>query len=569
MWIISQIQLFLQSHPFAELGVILLLVMVMSYVMKVLKQPLMIGYIISGLLVWPQMLGVLHDIEWVAMFSHLGVALLLFMVGIGLNTKEIKEMGKPALLIGLAQVGLTILFWWLLSRGLWYSLMTSVFIGIALSLSSTIIIVKLLGDKWLLDDVFGKLTIGILIVQDILAMLLLILLSSLPGVGESIARWSFAGMLLFKLGAVIGVTYLLIRYILPRLVSFVAQSQEFLLVFAIGRCLLSAALMEAIGFSLEIWALIAGLSLSSLPYRFEIASKTKPLRDFFIVLFFVSLGSQLDLSIVMNSGGTILALTVFVLVMKPLLTILPMKFLHYKAKTSFLTGTTLAQVSEFSFILMTLLVSMKLVDDPSLISVLTMVGLLTIAGSSYYTTYSDKIVKYITPYLSYFEKKYVSLAQEKKPLQYDIIIFGNHRTGKGIVDMLIKNKKNFVIVDYDPQVIKKLESEGIPCRYGDASDSDTLTELHLDQAKMVVSTVHEYETNALILQYLKLSSDSIVSIMSSHKVSDAELLYDLWANYVIVPHVIGGHHTAMLIEQYEYDIEKYAAQKLNDYGILK
>lgn len=199
--------------------------------------------------------------------------------------------------------------------------------------------------------------------------------------------------------------------------------------------------------------------MSSLPYRFEIASKTKPLRDFFIVLFFVSLGSQLDLSSVVNSGGTIIILSVFVLVIKPLLTMIPMKFLNYKGKTSFLTGTTLAQVSEFSFILMTLLVSMKLVDDPSLVSVLTMVGLITIAGSSYYTTYSDKIVKYITPYLSYFETKYVSLSQEKKPPQYDIIIFGNHRTGKGIVDMLIKNKKNFVIVDYDPQVIKKLETE--------------------------------------------------------------------------------------------------------------
>jgi Kef-type K+ transport system membrane component KefB len=169
--------------------------------------------------------------------------------------------------------------------------------------------------------------------------------------------------------------------------------------------------------------LIAGLSLSSLPYRFEIASKTKPLRDFFIVLFFVSLGSQLDISIVMNSGGTIIALTVFVLIMKPLLTILPMKFLHYKAKTSFLTGTTLAQVSEFSFILMTLLVSMKLVDDPSLVSVLTMVGLLTIAGSSYYTTYSDKILQYLNPYLSYFETKYSGSQQEHEANQYDIIVF--------------------------------------------------------------------------------------------------------------------------------------------------
>ncbi len=169
--------------------------------------------------------------------------------------------------------------------------------------------------------------------------------------------------------------------------------------------------------------MIAGLSLSSLPYRFEIASKTKPLRDFFIVLFFVSLGSQLDLSSVLNSGGTIIILSIFVLVMKPLLTMIPMKFLHYKGKTSFLTGTTLAQVSEFSFILMTLLVSMKLVDDPSLISVLTMVGLITIAGSSYYTTYSDKILKTVTPYLSRFETKYVSSGQEESSQDYDIVIF--------------------------------------------------------------------------------------------------------------------------------------------------
>jgi len=134
--------------------------------------------------------------------------------------------------------------------------------------------------------------------------------------------------------------------------------------------------------------------------------------------------------------------------------------------------------------------------------------------------------------------------------------------------MLIKNKKNFVIVDYDPQVIKKLEAAWLPCRYGDASDSDTLTELHFEQVKMVVSTIHDYETNMLILNALKKYPHPIVSLLSSHKLSDAQLLYDQWANYVIVPHAIGGHHTAMMIEQYEYDIEKYAAQKLSDYSVL-
>lgn len=268
-----------------------------------------------------------------------------------------------------------------------------------MAFSSTIIIVKLLGDRGQLDESFGKLTVGILIVQDMVAMLTLIILSSLPSDGGSIIWSSFVGFLVVKVFLIITVSYFLIKYVLPRVVTFVAESQEFLLIFAIGRCLLSAAIMEYIGFSLEIGALIAGLSLASLPYRFEIASKTKSLRDFFIVLFFVSLGAQIDLGGILHSSLTIVVFSLFVLLIKPLITMIPMKWADYTLKTSILTGMTLGQVSEFSFILMGLLVNMGLIHDPSLVSIMTMVGLITIAGSSYYTKYSDTIVKKFSPYL--------------------------------------------------------------------------------------------------------------------------------------------------------------------------
>ena len=147
-----------------------------------------------------------------------------------------------------------------------------------------------------------------------------------------------------------------------------------------------------------------------------------------------------------------------------------------------------------------------------------------------------------------------------------MVVFGNHRTGQSIVESLQKSKKKFIIVDYDPQVIRELEAKGIPCMYGDASDIETLEELGLHHAKMIISTVHDYEANALILAQAKKVQNDLVTILSANKVDDAEILYNNGAHYVLVPHVIGGQHTAMLIEQYAYDAKKYAKHRVDFFG---
>lgn len=232
---------------------------------------------------------------------------------------------------------------------------------------------------------------------------------------------------------------------------------------------------------------------------------------------------------------------------------------------------TVAQISEFSFILMALWFSLGHVTDNSVVSMVTIIGLLTIAWSSYYFTHASFIYTHLKDFLKVFERKAQTTEAQFTDTNhiYEVIVFGNHRTGKGIVDMLQKNQKQYIIVDHDPEVIKQLRAIQIPCMYGDASDINLIEQLHLNQAKMIVSTIHEYETNALIIQEAKKTDENIVLIVSARNMSDAERLYLKWANYVIVPHIISGNHTALMIETYEYDIEKYAQHKFEHYMLMQ
>jgi Kef-type K+ transport system membrane component KefB len=539
--------------------------------MKWLKQPMIVWYIIAGILLWPAILWWMTNTEHVALFSHIGVVILLFMVGLGLNPVIIKDLWKISLVVWIGQVMFTSVIGIWIALLLWFTTIDSIYISIALAFSSTIIIVKLLSDKGVMDELFGKISIGMLIVQDIIAMLILMILVSLPTTGVVVNWFEFSGILIAKLIIVIAVTYIMMKYVLSKILPYIATSQEFLLVFALGRCLTYAAGLEAMGFSLEIWALLAGVTLASSPYRFEIGSKMKPLRDFFIMIFFVLLWSQLTFGDIANYVWPIIIFSLFVLIGKPFIIMILMGRMWYQKKNSMMVGFTVAQISEFSFVLMSIALSIGHITDINIVSMVTMIWLITIAGSSYYFTYAEEIYRVIRPYLWVFERKFVQTEKEMNsdwPSAYDIVVFGNHRTGKWIVDMLVKTHKNFIIIDCDPHVIKKLTASWLPCKYGDASDTDLLEELNLHKAKMIVSTIHDAETNALILQQTKKFGDHHVTLLSANRIGDAEILYEMGATYVLVPHIVGGHHTAMLIEDYGYDVEKYAQRKIDEYNIL-
>lgn len=565
---LSTLQVFFAWHAFAELAAVVTVVVAVTALMRLLKQPLIIGYIIAGILMSPNILNLIQHTDSVQMFAHIGVAFLLFMVGLWLNPAVVKDLGKASLVVWVWQVVFTTAIGMGIALLLGFDWVTSIYVAIALAFSSTIIIVKLLSDKWVLDELYGKISIGMLIVQDIIAMVILMVLASLPVDGAAVNRGAFSGILLGKMAVVWLVVFALTKYVLPRIMWHVAKSQEFLLLFSIGRCLLFAAGLEAIGFSLEIGALLAWLTLATLPYRFEISSRMKPLRDFFIVLFFVFLGSQLQFSDVSLYIIPIVIFSAFVLIGNPFIVMVLMGSMGYKRKNGMMVWFTVAQISEFSFILIGLALAIGHITNVDIVSMVTIVWLITITWSSYYFAYADQIYAKVGKYLKIFEKK-KAVAETHfacKAEDYDVIVFGNHRTGEGILKSLQKNGKRFLIVDYDPKVIRELEAKGIPCLYGDASDIETLEELCLHKAKMIVSTVHDYEANALILQYAQKAKNDLVTILSANKVAEAEVLYTAGAHYVLVPHVIGGHHTAMLIEEYAYDASKYVKHRAEFFG---
>jgi len=267
---------------FIELSLIIAITVLISGITRLLKQPLIIGYILTGIIVSPYFLNIVQSTETIKVFSQIGIALLLFIVGLSLSPKVIKEVGKVSLITGIGQIIFTSLFGFLISRLLGFSVIVSIYIAIALTFSSTIIIMKLLSDKQDLEKLYGKISIGFLLVQDIFVIILLMVISSFSG-NLSMSTLSLRTILVGIL--LIGGFVLISIYVLPSLSKFFAKSQEFLFLFSIGWGLGLAALFHYMGFSMEIGALIAGIARSMSPFHYEISSKMRPLRDFFIILF--------------------------------------------------------------------------------------------------------------------------------------------------------------------------------------------------------------------------------------------------------------------------------------------
>ena len=426
---------------FIELSIIIGITVLVAGITKLLKQPLIIGYILAGIIVSPYFLNVIKSAETLAVFSQMGIAFLLFIVGLSLSPRVIKEVGKVSLVTGIGQILFTSLIGFILSRLLGFTLIASAYIAIALTFSSTIIIMKLLSDKKDLDKLYGKISVGFLLVQDIFVIVLLMVISSFSGrLDEQVLSSNY---ILSGIGLIIGLILITI-YVLPRLSKFFAKSQEFLFLFSIGWGLGLASLFYYFGFSMEIGALVAGIALSMSPYHYEISSKMRPLRDFFIILFFILLGSQMAFGNIGNLIIPAIILSLFILIGNPIIVMVLMGLLGYKKKVGFQAGLTVAQISEFSLILITLGVTAGHLPL-EILSLVTIVGLITISGSTYLISYSDKIYPYLKKYLGIFERK--NLNENKHPSnKYDLILFGYNRIGYDLLKSfricVIRNCRN-------------------------------------------------------------------------------------------------------------------------------
>ncbi|NCN86862.1 cation:proton antiporter, partial [archaeon] len=331
---------------FIQLAVILFAAFVVSYLVRAFNQPLIIGYIIAGIIVSPFIIKLGGSMQIIDIFSEFGIAFLLFIVGLHLNPKVIKEIGISSLFIGIFQVVLTALATFGISRYLLsFDVTTSIYLGIALSFSSTIIIMKLLSDNKQLDSLYGKISIGILILQDLVAIGVLMFIASVSG-ASGVETFGTKGII--SGGVIIVVLFLVGKLVLPKMMKGIAKSQELLFLFSICWCFVLAALFAYIGFSMEIGALVAGVILSVSPYATEISSKIRPLRDFFLIIFFIILGLKVQITNIKSILVNAIILSGVAIILKPLILMFTMKFFGYTKRTNFLVGTTLAQISEFS-----------------------------------------------------------------------------------------------------------------------------------------------------------------------------------------------------------------------------
>ena len=545
---------------FLELSLIIILAMIVSGIMRLLKQPLIIGYIITGILASPYFFELVRSTDTIAMFSQIGIAFLLFMVGLHLNPKVIMKFGKTSLLTGLIQVIFTSIIGFFIAAFFNFSLVESLYIAVAIAFSSTIIVMKLISDKGDLETLYGRISIGVLLVQDLIVIFMLMIISSMS---NHVALTELIFSTILKGIGLLFLISLASIFILPRMTNYIAKSQEFLFLFSIGWCFALAALFQMFNFSIEIGALVAGISLSLSPYHYEIASKVKPLRDFFLILFFIFLGSQMYLGNISEIIMPALILSFFVLVGKPLIIMIIMGAFGYTKRNSFMSGISLAQISEFSLILVILGVSVGHLSQ-NMLPLITLVGIITMGISSYMILYSERIYPHISKYLRIFERrgKKVEHRYGDGKKDYEVILFGCDRIGFDLIKSFEKINKKFLVIEYNPEIVLNLAKRGINCIYGDANDIELLNELRFSKVRMVISTIPELETNLLLIRKIRDVNKKAIIIVVSHRIDEAIELYREGATYVLMPHFLGGKYASTLIESYGINTDKFIEEKI-------
>ncbi len=492
--------------PFAEFALLLILSALAGAVAVRLRQPVLIAYIAVGVLAGPAAFGLVTAHDQIQLLAQVGVSVLLFVVGLKLDLHHVRHIGPVALATGLGQLGFTIVIGFGLILAMGRSPMEALYVAVALTFSSTIIIVKLLSDKRELDSLHGRIAVGFLIVQDIAVVLAMVAMSALRGSGDA-AVSEVALMLVLRVAAAAALLFLLMRYILPPLTRAMAGSQELLLVFAIAWGTGLAALGEWAGFSKEAGAFLAGFSLASTSYREAIGARLTGIRDFLLLFFFIDLGARLDFSILGGQLGLAAILSLFVLVGNPLIVMAIMGYMGYRRRTGFLAGLTVAQISEFSIVFVAMGITLGHVGAEAL-GLTTLVGVITITLSTYMILYSHPLYERLAPWLGVFERRRphreLAVERQRRPdAPPEIVIFGLGRYGGRLLARLRESGVNAIGVDFDPELVRKLRRDGLPVRFGDGEDPAFLDTLPLAEVAWVVTTLPQWESNRAFLHALK------------------------------------------------------------------
>ncbi len=534
------------ANIFFDIGLVIIVATLVALAASLLRQPPILAYVITGLVIGP-LTGIVPDSELVLRLSEFGVAFLLFLVGLEMDMRKLKSIGLVSALTGLGQVAFTAVAGFFLTVAMGFSNVEAVYLSLALAFSSTMIVVKLLSDKKELDTLHGRMLVGILLIQDVVAIFALALANNVGSYSLD-----FVAVSLFKGSVLFAVAFLAGRFVLQGLFKVIAKSQELLFLVSVSWCFGLAMFAGVLGYSIAIGAFLAGISLASFKYSFEIISRVRSLRDFFATIFFVSLGMQITLASVREVIIPGIALSAFVLLLNPLVVMLFMSFFGYNRKVSFLSAIGIAQISEFSLILVALGASLGHLSQ-KVVVLTSVVALITITLTSYMITYNSQIYGFMSRFLGIFARVSVRRQEvEHFPERFRprVVLCGQNRIGYSVYSKLKQMGTSFLVVDYNPEIIRELVKERIPCIYGDIGDVDIIERLNLEEIEMLISTVPDINANSLVIKKLKECNRSVIIIVTSDQVEDALRLYQEGADYVIMPHFLGGDHASVLIESF-------------------
>jgi len=522
-----------------QIGIIILFAALLALITKLLKQPIVLGYVIAGFLIGPLYFKFITSTDLIQPLADLGVAFLLFIVGLELDINKFKQLGWVIAVTGVLQVLLVTAVSAFIA-GIWLSKIEALYLGLIIAFSSTMIVIKLIEDKNELQTLHGKIVLGILLVQDILVVLALSLLKNI-GVSSPIPAVLSIGK---GLGLII-ISYFIGKYIFNFVLKISASIPELLFMVSLAISFVYAYIASLLGFSIAIGAFIAGIALASSPFSIEIIGRVKSLKDFFLVIFFVSLGLQITS---LNLGSIFMLLIVsllLVVLLKPLIIFILLKLFKQSNRTAFSSSFSLAQISEFSLVLASTGIVLGHIHN-NLFTLSVIVGAITITITSYLIKYDRNIYSLIFPLMKRIETSPKEFGSEKldEELNNHIVVIGAHRMASRIIEILKQKHKNFVVVDFNPERVSELRRENITCIYGDYGNVHVLGTLNISKAKIVISTVPNLNDNLRLIKMSKEFNKNIIVIVATHNAFDALLLYKDGADFVIFPEYLSGQKIA-------------------------
>jgi Kef-type K+ transport system membrane component KefB len=546
----------MQHHLLQDIGLAIVAATVLAYVARFARQPLLLAYIGAGLLIGPVGLGYVSDPASIQSLAELGLAFLLFIVGLEIDVRKLLASGRVATIATAVQTAGSALLGWGTARLLGYEGLSALYLGIAVAFSSTMIVVKLLSDRSELDTLAGRLTLAILLVQDVLAVVVLAIQPSLGGGAEG-GPVLQASLSVAKGVALVGGALLAGRFVLPVVLRSVAKSPEILLVSAVSWCFLVCWAAMETGFSSAMGALVAGVSLSTLPYSIDVVAKIRSLRDFFVTLFFVSLGMLLP---VPTPGLVFSALALSaVVIASRFLTIPPvMRLLGHDNRSGLLSAIHLSQISEFALVILLIGVSDRFRHIPSeIVSLGVMILVLTATGSTYLVQGSHTLVRRFvrlagaTP----FEDPMSGTARREEHAEVPIVLVGCFRVASSLVHGLLDAGRTFRVIDFNPRTHRELLDLGVPCVYGDISHLDTLEHAGVARASILISSVPDDflrgTSNRKLLDSLRGLNPSATIVVTAESAAQALELYAAGADYVLVPRLLAARRLLEVLDEAE------------------